>query len=611
MNQPSDNNDDLRKRIIGHGKHSFQKSYFPELQKRIADLSLYEQVFEQIQDVVLVIDVRTLRVMFVNKAFEKVFHKTKEDIAGSSVKMVMPEKTVESIHKLLRYTDDEFPVYIEEVQEDQDIRYLETRLSIVEVNDELLVVAVLRNVSERVRVAQELEKHRNNLEHLVEERTDEIRQMNAELVATNEELNSANLSLEKEINYRLLAEHKLHEYKKHLEELIEERTKDLLTAKEKAEESDRLKSSFLANISHEIRTPLNAIIGFSSLVTSTDMTNDQKEEYQNIIARSGKDLTNLIDDIMDLSQIELNQLKISKSEFNLHELMDELFLSFQEQKRKNPNLHFDFRLSYPKSKTIMLNSDRYRIRQILMNFISNAFKFTTQGYVEFGYELGGDDSVQLYVKDTGIGIAKNHQDKIFQQFYKIEDDNTYLYRGTGLGLSISKQLADLLGGTIWVDSTLGMGSSFYLQIKLDRVQEIHEESVSKTADKVSLEKYSGKHVLIVEDEINNYMYLEAVLDPYKFEIVHAESGEVAVEKMKKENKFELVFMDIKMPGIDGFEAFSIIRGMNKDIPVIAQTAYAMEDDIDRIEEAGFTAYLTKPILRTAIYEVIQKYIVVQ
>lgn len=245
-------------------------------------------------------------------------------------------------------------------------------------------------------------------------------------------------------------------------ECLKESNVSLLEAKKKAEESDNLKSAFLANVSHEIRTPLNSIVGFSSLLSEPDLSEETKKVYIDLVESNTESLLVLIDEIMDLSKIEARQLTLKKQHFCIDELISELFMTFS---RAKVNAHVDLRVGQMiAGKSLFIFSDRVRVKQIFTNLLSNALKFTDSGFIEMGYFYSGNDEICLYVKDTGIGIRKDHHQSIFQRFWKLNENSGKVYRGTGLGLAITQKLVELLGGKIWLESELGKGSTFYLTL---------------------------------------------------------------------------------------------------------------------------------------------------
>ncbi|RLD73557.1 MAG: hypothetical protein DRJ10_17705 [Bacteroidetes bacterium] len=255
----------------------------------------------------------------------------------------------------------------------------------------------------------------------------------------------------------------LEKHKNHLEELVEARTRQLLIAKEKAEESDRLKSAFITNMSHEIRTPLNAIVGFSQLLANTDSSKEKTTEFSNIISENSNSLVHLIDDIIDLSKIEAGKLAINKSACDIKSIFNDIYTVYHE-KIKTGYTNLSFRLKSPLlNEKLIVHTDKNRLKQVLVNLLDNALKFTEKGQVEFGYSLQ-ENNIQIFVKDTGIGIEKSKHKVIFDRFMKIDDDKMKLYRGTGLGLSISKAIVTDLGGEIWVKSESGKGSDFYFTL---------------------------------------------------------------------------------------------------------------------------------------------------
>ncbi len=385
--------------------------------------------------------------------------------------------------------------------------------------------------------------------------------------------------------------------------------KDLKIAKEKAEESDRLKSSFLANMSHEIRTPMNAIIGFSDLLVDADTEADEREELVTHINNNCNTLLHLIDDIIDLAKIEANELSVFIKETDVNNTIQELYETYNGVKKKINKNHLEIKLNKSSYKeNFYLNTDPYRFKQILINLIDNAFKYTDLGFVEFGYKILDDiNLVEFYIKDTGIGIPKDKQIEIFQRFNKIETDKSKLYRGTGLGLTITQSLIERLGGTIRVESNIDEGSIFYFTLPLNfaevnNVQNIHLDLKENSIN------WENKTILIAEDEESNYKFLEMLLKNKGLKLLKAENGYEAVEICKGHIKIDLVLMDIKMPGMNGLEATREIKQLKPDIPIIIQTAYAMQNDEKISTEAGCDDYIAKPIKKEKLYSLIAKWI---
>jgi len=410
-------------------------------------------------------------------------------------------------------------------------------------------------------------------------------------------------SIEASKKERDLAQEKLLEERENLETRVLERTAELNAAKERAEESDKLKSSFLANMSHEIRTPLNAILGFSALIQDRSTKPEELEEYYKMMETSGNDLMNLIDDILDISRIEANQIKINFLETSVVKLAEEVFSSFKQTLHSQiPGDEVAAHFIAPAEKAeYMMNTDPLRLKQILLNILNNAIKFTSKGFIEFCY-FPNEAKTQIifYIKDTGIGIAKDQQERIFERFTKVADNKTKNYRGTGLGLSIALKLSQLLKGEIRVESELNIGTAFYLSFPLSKMipeEIIHEK---KPRDQ-SLDFLSGKLVLIVEDVEYNYRYLEIIICKNQdVKLLWAKNGLEAVEMCRKYPNISIVLMDIQLPEMNGVDATRIIKSENISIPVIAETAYATSNDIQTILAAGCDDVVVKPINRNEL-----------
>ncbi|MBN2214729.1 MAG: response regulator [Bacteroidales bacterium] len=365
---------------------------------------------------------------------------------------------------------------------------------------------------------------------------------------------------------------------------------ELIRAKERAEESDRLKSSFLANMSHEIRTPMNAILGFSELLKSKKFTDERKENFISIINSKSRQLMQIIEDIIDISKIEAGQIKITSINFSVNDLIEDLEISYNTlQTHEKKPIRF-IKKTDRKGEELWINSDKLRIEQILTNFLSNAYKFTDEGEIELGYEMGRNNTLVFYVRDTGIGIEKDKHKIIFEHFRQVSVSQSRIYGGTGLGLSISRGLAEKLGGSIWVESEINKGSTFYLKIPY-----IKGEKTEKAARHVTeVYNWGDKTILIAEDEDANYEFFKLLLSATKVKIIRATNGNEAVEKSKNKH-VDLVLMDVKLPELDGLEATRIIKKNRKELPVIAQTAYAMSSDEQECLKAGCDGYLAKPI----------------
>ncbi len=376
---------------------------------------------------------------------------------------------------------------------------------------------------------------------------------------------------------------------------------DLREAKERAEESNRLKSAFLANMSHEIRTPLNAIVGFSNILSSTEEI-EEKQEYINIIENNNTLLLQLINDILDLSKIEAGTLEFVYTDFNLNEMMRELERIFRMRVENKP---IDIICETP-LPFCHIHSEKNRLMQVIMNMLTNAVKFTEKGSISLGYRLQEDRTLYLYVSDTGCGIEKEKKETVFGRFVKLDN----FKQGTGLGLSICETIVHKLGGRIGVDSDLGKGSTFWFTVPYNPVQVLPEECIEDNltpSEKVIVNKDKLK-ILIAEDIDSNYKLFESILKN-DYQLIHASNGQEAVELFKQHNP-HLILMDINMPVLNGYEAVNEIRKISSAIPIIAVTAYAYESDEERILHSGFNAYTSKPInantLKSKITSLLEK-----
>ncbi len=379
---------------------------------------------------------------------------------------------------------------------------------------------------------------------------------------------------------------------------------ELIDAKVRAEESDNLKSAFLANISHEIRTPMNAIIGFSEFLLQPRLSKAKIKDFVQIINSSSHQLLSVINDIIDSSKIETGQLTLNYELVNINSLLDELYLTYKKLvELKKLSLYCSCEKP---NDLIQVNTDGNRIKQVLCNLLNNAIKFTKKGKIEFGYNIK-ENFVEFYVKDSGIGIAAENQALIFQRFKQVQTENDIVYGGTGLGLSISKTLIEILGGTITVISEPGTGSTFIFTVPFIRKIENKNDSLIKGENGKYI-NWNKKTVLIVEDEINNHAYFEELLSGTNVKLLHAWDGKEAIEQIKKYTNISLVLIDIKMPILNGYKATRLIKHIRPKLPVIAQTAYALSHDREQALKAGCDNYFAKPIDKDAFMEVLGTYL---
>jgi PAS domain S-box-containing protein len=408
-------------------------------------------------------------------------------------------------------------------------------------------------------------------------------------------LKEADFEIKKQNEEIIAQKEELEKHRFNLEQIVKERTAELEIAKNKAEESDRLKSAFLANMSHEIRTPMNAIIGFSNLLVMPDITQQQKEEFTQLIIHSGNSLLQLIDDIIDIAKIEAGELKLNLTDCNVIELLNTIndlyAYRISNVFRKKINLTLN---TGNGSSGLTIETDPLRLQQVLTNLLDNAIKFTEKGSIEFGFTFDKSKKntmMKFYVKDTGIGLSPEAQRLIFNRFTKIESDKTKLYRGAGLGLAISRNIVTMLGGEIFVESELNAGSTFYFTIPFKNKDMVPFQKVTNVEKKYD---WHTKTVLIAEDEESNYKYLHALLERTGIQIIRSVNGKQVLEKFSAHH-VDIILMDIKMPVMDGLQATQFVRKTNSRIPIIALTAYAMHEDEKNCLEAGCNAYIPKPV----------------
>lgn len=394
--------------------------------------------------------------------------------------------------------------------------------------------------------------------------------------------------------------------------------KDLVEAKEKAEESDRLKSAFLANMSHEIRTPMNGILGFIDLLNEPGLEEKNRATYMDVLKESSQRLMNTIDDIIQISKIEVGEWEVILTVANPREIM-EYYLNFFGPKARQKGIALTI-AEQPDEEKSLIRTDRAKLDGILTNLINNALKFTDKGSIELGCHIEGE-FLFFYVKDTGKGIPAEKLDAIFDRFVQADTNLTRGHEGSGLGLSIVKASAEILGGKVWVESEINKGSTFWFSIPYDPVplkkatayagtKEIEYAGVKeKQADFHETTSRNKKEtVLICEDNQVSLLYLKTILEKENFRIIQTTTGEEAVKIVKKNPDIDLILMDVKMPGMSGLEATTEIRRFNQDIPIIAQTAHALESDKARALKAGCNGYISKPVRREDLINIVQHYI---
>ncbi len=500
------------------------------------------------------------RFLMLNKAFENLTGLKASEIVGKRVKEIIPmlepewiekygnvAQTLESLH---------FESYNEALKKHYDVVAYAPRKDYFAV--------IFTDVTNKKKYENELLEAKYKAE-----------ESEKNLMATNEEYETLN------------------------EELYESNTKinninnELILAKERAEESDRLKTAFLQNMSHEIRTPMNAIMGFSELITKNFDNRPKLEIYSNIIIQRSKDLLQIIDEILDIAKIEAGQLEVHFNLCNLIELFEELEITYNEQKKRLNKQHIEFCIDPQcEFKLNQIVTDSLKLKQILINLIGNAFKFTDSGKIEIGCKPYYSSHTLFYVKDTGIGIPKEKQSLVFERFAQIEQEKSQLYGGAGLGLSIVKGLVKLLDGNIWLESEPGIGTTFYFTIPLKS-----SDNYDQT-EKHSLHSYNlllpKATILLVEDDHYNAIFIKEALANIGLNIIHTSLGFEALN-IVREQPIDLILMDIRLPDVSGFTITAIIKKEKPYIKIIAQTAYASSGDCERALNTGCNDYISKPI----------------
>ncbi len=445
----------------------------------------------------------------------------------------------------------------------------------------LAIIAGLR-LRDRMQI-----KRQRELRQLVDQRTTDLLRAN-ELLGEKQSLI--------EMRNTELASHKAS-----LESKVIERTSELEIAKKMAEDSDRLKSAFLANLSHEIRTPMNAIVGFSSLLKSNLSSPEEMDTHVDIITDNCRSLLVLIDDILDLSLINSGQMEIVKDSCNVDAMIDGLFRFYALKEDKNLSVSMELDNS---DGPLWLETDGIRLKQVFSNLLGNAYKFTESGEIVIGYRRH-EDGVHFFVKDTGTGIDSTNLDRIFDRFYKVEASDDQLFRGTGLGLAICSEIIRLLGGQIGVDSVVGEGSTFHFELPNDYVVPISPQIVGNLENP----NFEDLVILIVEDEETNYLLIQLHIEKAGAKSAHAWNGVEALDYISSPDRPKrlLVLMDINMPKMDGCEACERIKALDPSIPIIAQTAFAQAKEKERIMSGKFDAYIAKPIDPPRLLQMIAQY----
>jgi PAS domain S-box-containing protein len=518
----------------------------------------FEQLFESSPEGIVVLDESDC-VLKVNEEFTRIFGFIQDEMLGKPINsFIVPEDLMDEGQMLTQVVASGDMVTRETVRKRKDGSLVFVSIlgnPIYFQGGRIAVYGIYRDITDRKLVEQE------------------IIQKNHEIEAQNEE-------------YRVINE-------------------ELTEAKKKAEESDRLKSAFLANMSHEIRTPMNGILGFSQLLTNPDITDVDVKEYVKVVQGCGNQLLGIINDLIDISKIEANQISITDTEVNLNQLIYEQYLLFKP-KAAEKGLEFNYS-NHLEDHSSNIITDQGRLKQIITNLLGNALKFTSKGHINIGYSIK-DTFIHFFVEDTGIGISSEYFQTIFERFSQVETRLSEQTGGTGLGLAISKAFITKMGGEVWVESNVGKGSTFNFTIPYRPTKPYFKESHIKELKQLD-DFPQDFNLLIAEDDDVNYYYIKELFSAFNLNIFRARNGLEAVDLVESNPNIDIVLMDIKMPGMDGYVATDEIKKIRKDLPVIAQTAYAFSSDRDRAFMAGCDDYISKPIDRSLLLKLIKKHLV--
>lgn len=384
---------------------------------------------------------------------------------------------------------------------------------------------------------------------------------------------------------------------------------ELRKEKKKAEQNDYLKSAFLANMSHEIRTPMNGIIGFTDLLRQSGLNSEEQEYYLDIIEKSGQRLMNTVNDIIEVSKVEAGISTVELKETDINQMIRDL-VGFFEPEAENKDLTLTLDQQLPESsKTIF--TDESKLESIITNFIKNAIKYTDTGQIHVGCSLK-EDNLEFYVKDTGVGVPPHRQEAIFNRFEQADIADKRAFQGSGLGLALIKSYVEMLEGKIDLESVEGEGSTFYVTLPFKPAEApIQPSDIDQGTTLEDIYKEINAYnqyfkILVAEDDQASFLVLSKLLKKIKCEIFHAATGTETVEKCRQNPDLDLIMMDIKMPGIDGYEATHKIREFNSSVYIVAQTAYALKGDEENSLESGIDDYITKPVQEKALMESILK-----
>ncbi len=501
------------------------------------------------------------RIIDVNSAYTKIVGFSEDEIIGKNISDLEERLSREIIKDRLRSITRKGGLRFtsRHIHKSGEPRYLIMSISLMEQDEKNYIVAFCQDITEQ-KAAEEEVKRQNTI----------YQSLNKEYIAQNAEL--------------VESIRKITEINRQLEE-----------ARIKAEESDRLKSAFLANMSHEIRTPMNGILGFADLLRNPSLSGEKQDQYLQVIQSSGERMLNIINDLVDISKIEAGQVQLNPETFKCGELFSTLFEFFRPEAEKR-----GLQLSYTANACAdeQLTTDRMRLNQVLSNLIKNAMKFTVAGSVEFGCEASDKDYL-FFVKDTGIGIRPEFLETIFERFRQADHQEMKTEEGSGLGLSISKAFIEMMGGRIWVESTHGEGSVFYFTLPGNRFE---RESVNDPDNETELPQALPKKILVAEDDEVSFLLLKEIFESAGIDLIRVCDGNEVVEKVRSAPDIDLVLMDLRLPGLSGFEATRRLKALDPELIVIAQTAFATNEDRTKALDAGCDDFLSKPVDTTELFQ---------
>jgi PAS domain S-box-containing protein len=524
----------------------------------------YRRLFESAKDGILILDFESGNIVDANPFIVDMIGFPKEEIVGRKLWEIGLFSNIEDserafnelrVNGYIRFEDMPIPRRNGKISEVEFISnvYFAGNTKVIQCN--------IRDITERKQAELKIQQS----DKILEKQNRDYQQLNREYLTVNEDLRES-------LNQ------------------IQIMNAELIIAKVKAEESDNLKSAFLANMSHEIRTPMNAIMGFSKILLQPGLSKTKAKNFVHIINTSSLQLLSIINDILDISKIDANQITIDSQWINVNDLLRELYVTYTKLV-KPKKLKLKYTGDAPE-KHIRLKTDGNRIKQVLCNLLDNAIKYTDEGVIEFGYKIT-QNNISFFVKDSGIGISKDNHEMIFHRFSQVATQSKQIYSGNGLGLSISKALVERLGGVFSVDSALGYGSTFTFTFPYKKETD-HTNTNAKKTKSTMTKNWADKLILLVEDDVNNHTYMAVLLATTSAKVVHAWNGVEAVEQVKKNPGISLVLMDIKMPLMDGYSATRLIKKIRPKLPIIAQTAFAQNQDKENAFEAGCDSYISKP-----------------